>query len=245
MSTALRGSPGGSSRGSRVTQERISPRLHPPSRPAPRPRLRAATPPQPSTRSGSFVTMLVVVLAGGLVGLLLLNTAMQRSAFELEELRTRAATLDVRSQVLDLQVERLRSPDRLASQAAELGMVPVTSPGFVQLADGQVLGEPGAAVAGTGPQLVRVPPAPDVAEPTRTPAPSQTDRRTDVLSVSPVGRRQETTATRLLQGPVSGVPQPKMDVNSHSNPSSHSAPGQEMRAQVDDTGTEGPRYDGR
>ncbi|MBA2508152.1 MAG: hypothetical protein H0V32_05535 [Nocardioidaceae bacterium] len=195
MSTALRGSPGGS-RGSRVTQERISPRLRPPARPAPRPRLRAVTPPQPSTRSGSFVTMLVLVLAGGLVGLLLLNTAMQRSAFELEELRTRAATLDVRSQVLDLQVERLRSPDRLASQAAGLGMVPVTSPGFVQLADGQVLGEPGAAVAGTGPQLVRVPPAPDVAEPTRTPAPSQTDRRAErIAGGSSAGNNRDTPAT--------------------------------------------------
>lgn len=177
MSTALRSSPGSSPRGARATQGRLSPRLRPPPRPAPRPRLRAVAGPQPSTRSGSFVTTLVLVLAAGLVGLLVLNTAMQRSAFELEELRTRAATLDVRSQVLDLQVARLRSPDRLAAQAAGLGMVPVTSPGFVQLADGQVLGEPGAAVAGTGPQLVRVPAAPDVAEPTRTPASSQADRR--------------------------------------------------------------------
>ncbi|CAN5836171.1 hypothetical protein BH20ACT6_BH20ACT6_15840 [soil metagenome] len=126
--------------------------------------------------------MLVMVLATGLVGLLLLNTAMQRSAFELEELRTRAASLDVRSQVLDLQVERLRSPDRLARQASGLGMVPVTSPGFVQLADGQVLGEPDAALAGTGPQLVRVPPLPEVSEPARRPAPTrqaESERRTD------------------------------------------------------------------
>jgi len=129
--------------------------------------------------SSAFVVMLVAVLAGGMIGLLVLNTAMQRSAFELEGLRDRVAALDVRSQVLDLQVERLRSPDRLAREASELGMVPVTSPGFVNLDDGTVLGQPAAAVAGTGPELVRVPPAPDIAEPTRTPAPAGAPRERD------------------------------------------------------------------
>ena len=130
----------------------------PPSRPPARSRLRAVSAPAAKQRSSAFTVMLVLLLGGGLVGLLLLNTTMQRSAFELEALREQAASLSVRGQVLDLQVERLRSPDRLARAATDLGMVPVPAPAFVRLSDGQVIGDPVVAGSVMGPQLVPVPP---------------------------------------------------------------------------------------
>ncbi len=145
---------------SRATSARTNPRLRPPARPPVRSRLRAVPEHDPEPRGNAFVVLLVLVLAAGLVGLLVLNTAMQRSAFTLDELRDEAAALSIRRQVLDLQVEKLRSPDRLAEEATRLGMVQMAAPVFLRLSDGKVLGEPAPAVAGTGPQLVPPPPAP-------------------------------------------------------------------------------------
>ena len=102
----------------------------------------------------AFVLLLVAVLAAGVVGLLVLNTAMQRAAFSLESLNATADRLEVRRQVLDLQVDRMSSPEVLGRRATELGMVPMTTPVFLRLSDGKVLGDPQPAVAGVGPQLV-------------------------------------------------------------------------------------------
>jgi len=111
------------------------------------PRLLAVPAAGPRPGGRAFVVLVVLVLAGGLVGLLLLNTAMQRSAFQLEELQQTSAALAVRGEVLDTQVERLRAPDRLARAASRLGMVAMTAPVFLRLSDGRVLGDPRPAVA--------------------------------------------------------------------------------------------------
>ncbi len=111
------------------------------------PRLLAVPAAGPRPGGRVFVVLVVLVLAGGLVGLLLLNTAMQRSAFQLDKLQQTSAALAVRSEVLDTQVERLRAPDRLARAASRLGMVAMTAPVFLRLSDGRVLGDPRPAVA--------------------------------------------------------------------------------------------------
>jgi len=136
--------------------------------------------------------LLVLVLGGGMVGLLVLNTAMQRSAFELEGLRARSAVLDVRSQVLDLQVQRLRAPDRLARRATELGLVTGAATGFVDLSDDTVLGAPRPAVAGTGPDLVPTRPARSLAEPVRSPAAPARAERPDTRPDSRPDTRGDT-----------------------------------------------------
>lgn len=96
-----------------------------------------------------FVVLVVALMAVGLVGLLVINTSMQRKAFELTNLQQRADTLQERRQALEMDVERLSSPDRIAEEADRLGMVPVASPAFVRLEDGEVLGQPRAAMPGT------------------------------------------------------------------------------------------------
>ncbi len=133
-----------------------------PQRSAPRPASRPlrVVPERSRTPGRAFVVLLVAVLAAGLVGLLVLNTAMQRSAFALESLNSTADRLEVRRQVLDLKVDRLGSPEVLGRRATELGMVPMENPVFLRLSDGKVLGNPRPAVAGTGPQLVVLPPPP-------------------------------------------------------------------------------------
>ena len=142
----------------RSTQRSVAPRLH---------ALPTAWPDTGRRPGGrAFVVLVVLVLASGLVGLLLLNTAMQRSAFRLEELQQTSAALAVRGEVLDTQVERLRAPDRLARAASRLGMVAMPAPVFLRLSDGRVLGDPRPAVAA-------------VARPTAEPAPQSQPRTSD------------------------------------------------------------------
>ena len=146
----------------------------PPARAGGRSRLSVVSTAGAERRGGVFVAVVVAVLAGGLVGLLVLNTAMQRSAFQLDQLRDRKENLAVRSQVLELEVERLRSPDHLARAATALGMVQMSSPVFLRLDEGTrsgtVLGNPTPATVGGGPQLV---PPPD---PPRDPGPADETR---------------------------------------------------------------------
>jgi len=87
-----------------------------------------------------FAAFVLAVLAVGLVGLLLLNTSLQHQAFYARSLEDRANALEVRKEALDLQVDALRSPERVAREAADLGMLPNHSPAFLFLATGTVRG---------------------------------------------------------------------------------------------------------
>lgn len=126
--------------------------------------------PQPSRVT--FVVCAVTAMAAGLVGLLLLNIAMQSAAFELAGLNSQAEDLHIRQQALDLEVDRLASPDQLALRASAQGMVPNKSPVFLDLSSGKVIGTPTPAAAGTG--LTEFNP---VVEPAREPHPRDPQTR--------------------------------------------------------------------
>jgi cell division protein FtsL len=87
-----------------------------------------------------FVVLVVSVLALGMIGLLIFNTSMQRTAFVVTSLRDRAAALSLREQSLKVQVLKLQSPSRLAAAAVAAGMVHVSSPSFLSLKTGKVIG---------------------------------------------------------------------------------------------------------
>jgi hypothetical protein len=91
-----------------------------------------------------FVLLVVIVLGVGLVGLLLLNTSLERGAYAAGALRTRAASLDQRQQELAMKVAALQRPLRVAQQAERLGMVPNSAPVFLEVPSGKVLGAAGA-----------------------------------------------------------------------------------------------------
>jgi hypothetical protein len=91
-----------------------------------------------------FVALVVTLLIGGLVGLLLLNTALQRGAYTTTALRDRASALDDRLQQLQVKVDSLSEPQRLARRAQRLGMVADASPGYLRLSTGAVVGDPRA-----------------------------------------------------------------------------------------------------
>jgi Tfp pilus assembly protein PilN len=80
-----------------------------------------------------FVVLVLLVLGVGLVGLLLLNTSLQQSSFELRELEQQSQLLRDRHAEVSRLVAQQASPEELARQAEDLGMVPAENREYVVL----------------------------------------------------------------------------------------------------------------
>ncbi len=89
-----------------------------------------------------FAVLVITLLAGGLIGLLLLNTALQRGAYTVTSLQDSSNRLALRQQNLEAEVASLQSPQRISERALRLGMVANDSPAFLSLETGQVIGVP-------------------------------------------------------------------------------------------------------
>ena len=98
------------------------------------PRLRSRRPRVP------FVSLVSLVLVAGVVGLLLFNTSMQQASFDATRLEEQATALSARQEGLQMELEALRDPQRLARQARRQGMVPAPSAAFLDLKTGEVSG---------------------------------------------------------------------------------------------------------
>jgi cell division protein FtsB len=105
-----------------------------------------------------FVALVSLVLLGGVVGLLLFNTSMQQAAFATTALENQATTLSARQQTLEMELDVLRNPQRVAERAQRLGMVPGATPAYLVLGSGKVLGEPAAATPEDNLRLAPQPP---------------------------------------------------------------------------------------
>ncbi|MGW7358130.1 FtsB family cell division protein [Streptomyces sp. NPDC054802] len=128
-------------------------------------RLARLLPSGPSTAARApFVLLVVLILSGGLITLLLLNSSLSQGSFELSELKKKTTELTDEQQALQRDVDRHSAPDALEWRARELGMVPGGGPAFLG-PDGKVLGVPQKAAAEP------LPPAP---EPSQTDDPSAT-----------------------------------------------------------------------
>jgi cell division protein FtsB len=94
-----------------------------------------------------FVTLVSLLLVGGVAGLLLFNTHMQQASFVAGSLEQQARALSAQEESLRMQLHRLRDPQNVAARAKRLGMVPAESPAFLRLSDGAILGNPSPATA--------------------------------------------------------------------------------------------------
>jgi hypothetical protein len=121
-----------------------------------------------------FAVLVIAILVAGVVGLLMFNTNMQQSSFTATALQDKANTLTAKEQSLNMTLDALRNPQRLAVTAKRLGMVPPAQPAFIRL-DGTVLGDPTPA---TPDNAVRINPLP-------TPAPASLKRKVLVIKVAP------------------------------------------------------------
>ncbi|GHJ38213.1 septum formation initiator family protein [Streptomyces sp. TS71-3] len=88
-----------------------------------------------------FVLLVVVLLGGGLLGLLVLNSSLNEGSFQLSELQKQTTDLTDEEQALQRQVNGYAAPGALEHRARHLGMVPGGDPAFLQ-PDGTVRGVP-------------------------------------------------------------------------------------------------------
>jgi len=144
-----------------------------------------------------FAILVFLILGAGVVGLLMFNTQMQQASFRATELADRAATLAAQRQALDMELERLRDPQRLAGAGRELGMVVPPVPAFLRLSDGKVLGIPTAA---TSADTMRI-----YDRPARTPSVlNPADRVIEVVAKTPKTKPAKNSGqTRAGNGPAS------------------------------------------
>lgn len=98
----------------------------------------------PKSRA-SFVLLMMVLLATGVVLTLWLSTQAIADSYRLERMRAETANLEERAEQLQRDVARQESPAELAEKARELGMVPSGNPARIVVPeDGKpkVVGDP-------------------------------------------------------------------------------------------------------
>ncbi|MFD7137718.1 septum formation initiator family protein [Streptomyces sp. NPDC059894] len=91
-----------------------------------------------------FVLLVVLLLGGGLIGLLVLNSALSEGSFRMDDLEKETKALTDEEQALQRDIDSYSAPDALQRRARELGMVPGGDPAFLD-PDGTVKGVPSAA----------------------------------------------------------------------------------------------------
>ncbi|MFJ3910327.1 hypothetical protein [Streptomyces vinaceus] len=105
-----------------------------------------------------FVLLVVALLAGGLISLLLLNSALNQGSFQLSKLKKETTALTDEEQALQRDVDGYSAPDALQRRAHELGLVPGGSPVFIG-PDGKVTGTAAVAEPPPPPPSPAAPPA--------------------------------------------------------------------------------------
>ncbi|NUO36524.1 MAG: hypothetical protein HOQ27_15855 [Dermatophilaceae bacterium] len=92
------------------------------------------------TGNGAFVAICIGLLTGGLISLLLLNTALAQGSLALGDLNRESARLGDTAGNLQEEIDRASATGALARSASELGMVRMNTRGYVDLAKGTVTG---------------------------------------------------------------------------------------------------------
>ncbi|SEL73938.1 hypothetical protein [Streptacidiphilus jiangxiensis] len=140
---------------------------------------------------GPFAALVMVLLAGGLVALLMLNTALSQDSFTVQKLQRQTTQLTNEQQGLQQQIDGWSAPDALAARARQMGMVPAGNPAFVT-DNGKVLGDPSALPAAPSP----------------LPTPPASSAPTSSGSASPNGSPSTTASGHPAAPHTSGSPAP-------------------------------------
>ncbi|MEU7933877.1 septum formation initiator family protein [Micromonospora echinofusca] len=106
------------------------------------PRLRVAPPPPVRVPRAPFAALVLVLVVGGVLGILLVNTKINENAFRLEKLQEQQAKLDVEQQQLNKEIADAEAPGNLEARARKLGLVEAGEPAYIRLPDGKVIGVP-------------------------------------------------------------------------------------------------------
>ncbi|MEV8564243.1 hypothetical protein AB0436_01385 [Streptomyces sp. NPDC051322] len=151
-------------------------------------RLARLLPARPSRAARTpFVLLVVLLLGGGLIGLLMLNSALNAGSFQLSKYEKRNTELTDEEQALQRDVDDRSAPGALAKRAGELGMVPGGGPVFLN-PDGTVRGVPAQVTAEPARAF-----APE-SEPAATPDATLPDTAPDTTPGTPSGTPAGTPA---------------------------------------------------
>lgn len=121
-----------------------------------------------ATGNGGFATACLVLLTAGLIGLLLLNTALAQGSLALGALQKESAVLSDTAANLRQDIVAASASGTLARSATELGMVRSNERAYIDLATGKVTG---TAYPATPYQALTI-----VTAPTPPPVPSGAER---------------------------------------------------------------------
>ncbi|WP_189169196.1 hypothetical protein [Pilimelia anulata] len=116
--------------------------------PAAAPRRRGApwltvAPPAPvSVPRAPFVALLLLVVVGGVLGILMVNTSVMENAFRLQNLQQQYADLDRVEGELRRDLEYTETPNNLYRAAKRLGMVDGGQPAVITLPNGRQIEMP-------------------------------------------------------------------------------------------------------
>ncbi|UXM93347.1 hypothetical protein [Paenarthrobacter sp. JL.01a] len=113
----------------------------------------------PGRRRTPFVVLCFVAMAAALLTVLVLNISVSTAQYQLVQLKAQAATLNKENQDLTQKKQNYEAPQNLAAKATELGMVPSTVKGQIDLNTMTVTGKATPAVKGENPGAVLAPPA--------------------------------------------------------------------------------------
>ncbi|HZD03188.1 MAG TPA: hypothetical protein VFA46_24235 [Actinomycetes bacterium] len=102
-------------------------RPEPGSHPGPRHRLRAVTPVRRASRL-PFIVLAALVVVAGVLGLVSLNVSVNQQAFTIAKLQRSSHEAENRYASLQAGIDRLKSPDRIAREAARRHLVPAGRP---------------------------------------------------------------------------------------------------------------------
>lgn len=113
----------------------------------------------PRKRRAPFVVLCFALLAIALVAVLVLNISVSTAQYQLVQLRGDQSRLTKQNQDLTQQVQNFEAPQNVAAKATELGMVPSTAKGQIDLATLTVTGKAQPAVKGASSGAVIAAPA--------------------------------------------------------------------------------------
>lgn len=156
-----------------------------------------------------FVLLVVLLLGGGLIGLLVLNSALSEGSFKLTDLQKDTKSLTDEQQALQRDIDAYSAPDALVRRARELGMVPGGDPAFLD-PDGTVKGVPSPA-SGADQASLRMPLvlAPEVIDSGTAPTPAAGSTpaadATPTTVPSPTETLGQATGTTPPEAPPAGA----------------------------------------
>jgi hypothetical protein len=82
-----------------------------------------------------FYGLIGVILSLGLLGLLGINILLGNDAVKIRELKLEAIAINEQREAALREVARISTPDNLAARASSLGMIPSTTPRFIDLSE--------------------------------------------------------------------------------------------------------------